>query len=98
MYNIGADNERSNLEVMKMLLGILNKPESLLTTVQDRPGHDRRYGIDASKITSMGWEPLYPREKFEDGLRAKIQWYADHQDWVQRLKERGAEFNSHIKV
>ena len=97
VYNIGADNERSNLEVLKMILEILGKPESLISFVADRPGHDRRYGIDASKITAMGWKPAYPREKFEQGLREKIQWYADHQDWVERLKARGG-INAHIKV
>lgn len=98
VYNIGADNERSNLEVVKMLLEILGKPQDLTVTVQDRPGHDRRYGIDATKMKSLGWEPKYPREKFEEGLRAKIQWYADNAEWVEKLKARGAQFNSHIKI
>ncbi len=98
VYNIGADNERSNVEVVEMLLEILGKPHHPRVTVQDRPGHDRRYGIDASKMKAMGWEPKYPREKFIDGLRAKIQWYADNAAWVEKLKARGAEFNSHIKV
>jgi dTDP-glucose 4,6-dehydratase len=96
VYNIGADNERSNLEVLKMILEILGKPETLISYVADRPGHDRRYGIDASKITAMGWKPEYPREKFEQGLREKIQWYADNKEWAERLKAKGAEFNSHI--
>lgn len=98
VYNIGADNERSNLDVVKILLQILDKPENLTVTVADRPGHDRRYGIDAAKIRKMGWSPNYPREKFEDGLRAKIQWYADNVAWVEKLKARGAQFNSHIKI
>jgi dTDP-glucose 4,6-dehydratase len=98
VYNIGADNERSNLEVLKMILEILGKPETLISYVADRPGHDRRYGIDASKITAMGWKPEYPREKFEQGLREKIQWYADNKEWVEKLRTRGAQFNSHIKA
>ncbi len=98
VYNIGADNERSNVEVVKILLEILDKPADLTVTVQDRPGHDRRYGIDATKMKSLGWEPKYPREKFEEGLRAKIQWYADNVAWVEKLKSKGAEFNRHIKL
>lgn len=98
VYNIGADNERSNLDVVKLLLEILDKPQDLTVTVQDRPGHDRRYGIDATKIKKLGWAPQYPREKFEEGLREKIQWYADNTIWVEKLKARGAEINAHIKV
>jgi dTDP-glucose 4,6-dehydratase len=78
-------------------LEILGKPETLISYVADRPGHDRRYGIDASKITAMGWKPEYPREKFEQGLREKIQWYADNKEWVERLKTR-TQINAHIKV
>ncbi|OGH67634.1 MAG: dTDP-glucose 4,6-dehydratase [Candidatus Magasanikbacteria bacterium RIFCSPHIGHO2_02_FULL_50_9b] len=98
VYNIGVDNERSNIEIVQMLLRMLGKPEDLTVTVQDRPGHDRRYAIDARKITALGWVPEFPREKFEDGLRAKIQWYADNAEWVEKLKQRGAEINAHIKI
>ncbi|MCX6781399.1 MAG: dTDP-glucose 4,6-dehydratase [Candidatus Magasanikbacteria bacterium] len=98
VYNIGVDNERSNLEVVKMLLELLGKPADLTVTVKDRPGHDRRYAIDARKITALGWVPLYGRADFERGLREKIEWYAKNTDWVERLKSRGAEFNSHIKI
>ncbi len=97
VYNIGVDNERSNLDVVKILLEILGKPADLTVTVQDRPGHDRRYAIDASKIKALGWAPLYGREEFERGLREKIQWYADNAAWIDRLKTRG-DINSHIKT
>lgn len=97
VYNIGADNERANRDVVKMILAELGKPETLTTTVQDRPGHDRRYAIDASKIEALGWQPLYPAEKFADGLRETIAWYRDNSPWVEALRKRQAEINAHIR-
>ncbi|ADG05612.1 dTDP-glucose 4,6-dehydratase [Kyrpidia tusciae] len=86
VYNIGGHNERTNLEVVKRILSLLNKPESLIQHVQDRPGHDRRYAIDATKIRrELGWAPQYG---FEEGLRQTIQWYLDHQEWLQRVKSK----------
>ncbi len=98
IYNIGSDNERSNLEVTKMILSILGKPESLITFVDDRPGHDRRYAIDASKITALGWAPEYPRDKFEQGLRETVEWYQNNMDWVEKLWAKKDELNPHIKI
>lgn len=98
VYNIGVDNERSNLEVLKMLLDHLDKPHTLLAEVADRPGHDRRYAIDARKISALGWEPLYPREKFAAGLAEKVEWYKNNSAWVEKLRARAAEINAHIKI
>lgn len=98
VYNIGADNERSNLEVVKMLLKMLGKPESLMSQVQDRPGHDRRYAIDATKMHKLGWIPEYPREKFEAGLRKTVEWYQANAEWVATISARKNELNPHIKV
>lgn len=98
VYNIGSDNERSNLEVTKMILQILDKPESLIKFVEDRPGHDRRYAIDASKITKLGWSPDYPRGKFEQGLRETVEWYQENTEWVEKLWAKKEELNPHIKV
>jgi dTDP-glucose 4,6-dehydratase len=76
VYNFGARNERRNLEVVKSLLDLLGKPHSLLRFVKDRPGHDRRYAIDASKITrELGWRP---REDFESGLAKTVRWYVEN--------------------
>lgn len=97
VYNIGVDNERNNLEITKMILGILGKSEDLITFVADRPGHDRRYAIDASKITSLGWKPKYTREMFETGLRETVQWYLDNTAWVDKIRARMSEINQHIK-
>src|SRR5258708_4926917 len=71
VYNIGSDNERSNIEITKMILKIMGLGEDRIEYVTDRPGHDRRYAIDATKIMNLGWKPDYPREKFEQGLRSE---------------------------
>lgn len=98
VYNIGVDNERSNLEIMKLLLEMMEKPLSLLAHVEDRPGHDRRYAIDARKIMKLGWAPQYPRERFSHGLKEKMEWYLGNRAWVEKLRTRAAEMNPHIKV
>ena len=83
IYNIGGGNEKSNIEIVRFILKELNRPESLMNYVQDRPGHDRRYAVDHTKITSeLGWRPAYT---FEEGLRETIQWYRRNTDWVERV-------------
>ncbi|MBB3130945.1 dTDP-glucose 4,6-dehydratase [Paenibacillus rhizosphaerae] len=84
VYNIGGNNERTNLHIVKTILGELGKPESLITYVQDRPGHDRRYGIDPTKITQeLGWKPGH---NFETGIKETIQWYLNNKDWWTRIQ------------
>lgn len=83
VYNIGGSNERANIEIVRLILNELGKSESLITYVQDRPGHDRRYAIDNAKITSqLGWSPAYT---FEKGIRETIAWYLNHSGWVERV-------------
>ncbi|MBE6028709.1 MAG: dTDP-glucose 4,6-dehydratase [Clostridiales bacterium] len=83
VYNIGGHNEKSNLEVVKTILRQLGKPESLITFVGDRKGHDLRYAIDPTKIhNDLGW---LPETKFDDGIRMTIQWYLDNEDWWQKI-------------
>ena len=85
VYNIGARSERFNIDVVKAILGELDKPESLVRLVEDRPGHDRRYAIDPTRIeTELGWRP---EVAFEDGLARTIQWYREHEDWWRRVKD-----------
>jgi dTDP-glucose 4,6-dehydratase len=85
IYNVGGHNERQNLEVARTILRALGKPDSLLTFVKDRPGHDRRYAIDASKISvELGWKP---RVTFDDGILATIEWYQNHQSWVDDIRQ-----------
>ncbi len=83
VYNIGGHNEKSNLEVVKTILKQLQKPESLITYVTDRPGHDMRYAIDPTKIhNELGW---LPQTKFEDGIKQTIDWYLTHKEWWQNI-------------
>ena len=83
MYNVGGHNERTNLEVVQTILKALDKPESLIKFVTDRPGHDMRYAIDPSKIeTELGWKPKYT---FDTGIKQTIEWYLDHKEWWQNI-------------
>ncbi|MCX7983466.1 MAG: dTDP-glucose 4,6-dehydratase [Bacteroidetes bacterium] len=83
VYNIGGNNEKKNIEIVKLILHYLGKPEALITFVKDRPGHDRRYAIDSSKIRKqLGWKPRYT---FEQGIRETIEWYIANQDWWRRI-------------
>lgn len=82
-YNIGGGCERTNLEVVRLILRTLGKPESLITRVRDRPGHDRRYAVDASRLQrELGWRPS---RSFERGLEETVQWYLAHPGWVERV-------------
>jgi len=84
VYNIGGNNEKPNIEIVKTILKVLNKPESLIRYVTDRPGHDRRYAIDASKIAGdLGWTPSI---RFEDGIASTIAWYQDNRQWWEDVK------------
>lgn len=86
VYNIGGNSERRNIDVVKRILQILGKPESLITYVTDRPGHDRRYAIDASKIKNeLGWKPLH---NFEQALEETVRWYVENPEWWQPLLQR----------
>ena len=93
VYNIGVDNERNNLEVTKMMLKIMGIGEDRIEYVTDRPGHDRRYAIDASKIIALGWSPEYSREKFEQGLTETVEWYKTNAEWVNNLRAKKNEMN-----
>lgn len=83
IYNIGGNNEKKNLEVVGLILERLGKPESLITHVKDRPGHDRRYAIDSSKIMDeLGWKPSVT---FEEGIRRTIDWYLANGEWLSHV-------------
>jgi dTDP-glucose 4,6-dehydratase len=84
VYNVGGNNERTNIQIVRAILNQLGKDESLIQYVDDRLGHDRRYGIDATKITKeLGWRPQY---SFEMGMPKTIQWYLNNQIWWQRIQ------------
>ena len=83
VYNIGGHNERTNLDVVKTVLTALGKPHDLIRFVTDRPGHDRRYAIDAAKIErALGWTP---QTRFEDGIAKTVKWYLDNEPWWRRI-------------
>ena len=84
VYNVGGHNERTNIEVVKTILKVLNKPESLITYVTDRPGHDMRYAIDPAKIEKeLGWKPVYT---FDTGIVETIKWNIDNADWLKHVE------------
>lgn len=84
VYNIGGHNERRNLEIVKLILSQLGKPESLIRHVPDRLGHDRRYAIDPAKITAeLGWQPAYT---FDVGIAETVKWYIDNEGWWRRVQ------------
>ena len=83
VYNIGGNNEKPNLELVKLLLKLLGKSESLISFVKDRPGHDRRYAIDSSKMQrELGWKPSFT---FEQGINATVDWYVQNRQWWERI-------------
>lgn len=83
VYNVGGHNERTNLEIVKTILKALDKPESLIKYVKDRPGHDMRYAIDPTKLeTELGWKPKY---NFDTGIQQTIEWYLNHKEWWQNI-------------
>lgn len=84
VYNIGGNNEKKNIEIVKLILKYLDKDDSLIKFVDDRLGHDRRYAIDSTKIQEeLGWKPKYT---FETGIKETIEWYLENQDWIEQVK------------
>jgi dTDP-glucose 4,6-dehydratase len=89
-YNVGADNERENLEIVHALLERVGKPRSLIQHVADRPGHDRRYGLDTSRIRDeLGWTP---RRDWQQTLHDTVDWYVANPDWWRAIRERDPRF------
>lgn len=94
VYNVGGNNERTNIEIVKTILKQLGKPESLMKFVKDRPGHDRRYAIDATKLrTELGWSPKY---NFDSGIEMTINWYLNNQEWWENIIS--GEYQEYVKA
>ena len=84
VYNVGGNCEFHNIDIVRYLLKRLDKPESLIRFVEDRPGHDRRYAMDSSKLQrELGWKPVV---SFEEGMNQTVSWYIEHEIWWQRIK------------
>src|SRR3954454_10862824 len=82
-YNVGGENERENIDVIERILELTGAERSLLRHVEDRPGHDRRYSLDTSKLRALGWQPA---KDFHDGLRETVEWYRDNRAWWEPIK------------
>ncbi|WP_434749234.1 dTDP-glucose 4,6-dehydratase [Paenibacillus amylolyticus] len=94
VYNIGGNNERTNIHIVETVLQQLSKPSSLIQYVQDRPGHDRRYGIDPTKLENeLGWKPVH---NFETGIKETIQWYLNNQEWMARV--HSGTYQDYVKL
>ena len=86
IYNIGGHNEKTNLEITKLILSAMGKDEASIEFVEDRLGHDRRYAISSDKITSeLGWKPKYT---FEEGIKITIDWYLNNQSWIKNIESK----------
>jgi dTDP-glucose 4,6-dehydratase len=94
-YNVGGGNERENVDITRRVLAELGRPESLIRFVDDRPGHDRRYSLDASKLARLGFSPRTP---FEQGLSETIRWYRDHSGWWRPIKEKDAAYRAFYRT
>ncbi|MFZ2539707.1 MAG: dTDP-glucose 4,6-dehydratase [Oscillospiraceae bacterium] len=86
VYNIGGNNEKANIEIVKLIINYLGKTEDCIKYVEDRPGHDRRYAIDNTKITTqLGWKPTYT---FEQGIKETIEWYLNNSEWLNKVASK----------
>ena len=90
-YNVGGGNEVANIHLTRQLLALADRPESLIRPVTDRPGHDRRYALDTTKLRALGWEP---QVAFDDGLRATVDWYVRNEAWWRPIKEQSEAFRA----
>lgn len=90
VYNIGGDNQKPNIEIVKIILEVTGKDTDLIKYVEDRPGHDRRYALDSAKLLSMGWPRVHD---FDAAIRETIRWYMEHEDWWRSIKE-GTDYKS----
>ena len=95
VYNVAGGNEAENIEITRQVLRELEKPESLIRFVNDRPGHDRRYSLDASKIARLGFTSQTP---FERGLSETVSWYRDREDWWRPVKEKDAAYRKYYRT
>lgn len=94
IYNIGGGNELQNIQITKKILELLGKDESLIKYVKDRPGHDRRYSLDISKMEELGWTPEYD---FQRAMKETVEWYEENEDWWRKIKEKRKDYIDYYK-
>jgi dTDP-glucose 4,6-dehydratase len=94
IYNIGAGNEETNIKITKLILKHLNKSQDLITYVKDRPGHDRRYSLNCSKLKKLGWKPSY---KFDEAIQKTVDWYLDNQKWWHKIKKKKKQYQKYYE-
>ena len=90
-YNVGGGNERTNMQITRLILDALGKSDSLIKYVADRPGHDRRYSLDCSLLKGMGWAPEH---EFEDAIRKTVDWYVANEPWWRRIKDHQEDYKA----
>ena len=95
VYNIGGGNEVHNLDLTRQILALVDRPEALIQPVPDRPGHDRRYCLDTTKLRALGWGP---RTEFAHGLQDTVRWYCDHEWWWRPIKEHDPGFRAYYQA
>jgi dTDP-glucose 4,6-dehydratase len=95
VYNIGGGNEVRNVDLTHRILELAGRPTSLIAPVADRPGHDRRYALDTSKLRGLGWQPEMP---FDEGLAATVAWYQHNESWWRPIKEKDEAFRAYHKA
>ncbi|HVD94251.1 MAG TPA: dTDP-glucose 4,6-dehydratase [Vicinamibacterales bacterium] len=94
VYNVGGGNQVKNVDLTHRILELLGRPKTLITAVADRPGHDRRYSLDTSKLESAGWRP---RANFDQGLAETVAWYREHERWWRPIKDEDPEFRKYYQ-
>jgi len=95
VYNVGGGNEVRNVDLTRRILQLTGRPESLITPVTDRPGHDRRYALDTAKVRALGWRPEVP---FDEGLAATVAWYRGNAWWWRPIKEQDADYRAYYQA
>jgi len=94
VYNIGGGNQVRNVDLTRRILQLVGRPESLIKPVADRPGHDRRYSLDTSKLQSLGWRP---QVAFDEGLADTVTWYRNNESWWRPIKDQDPAFRKYYQ-
>ncbi len=94
VYNVGGGNHVKNIDLTRRILQLVGRPDTLISPVADRPGHDRRYSLDCSKLVALGWRPQVP---FDDGLSDTVAWYRNNEAWWRPIKDADPAFRQYYE-